>query len=54
MKLMQLGMGTRCVIVILIAAILLAKCFPSLWLRHLPTTIPDLWRMGFGQLQPYT
>ncbi len=44
----------RCIIIILIAAILLARGFPSLRLRGLQTSISDLWRMGFGQLQPYT
>jgi len=45
--------SSRCFIVILVASVLLGTGFESLNRRHITTSIPDLWNMGFGQLQPF-
>lgn len=44
----------RCLLVIIIAAILLLISFTSLKHRRIGVTIPELWRLGFGELTPYT
>lgn len=44
----------RCLLVIIIAVVLLLASFTSLKHRKFGVTIPDLWRLGFGALTPYT
>jgi len=38
----------------MVAAILLGLSFGSLRHRHVSVSIPDLWKVGFGSLTPYT
>ncbi|OHE92057.1 hypothetical protein CORC01_12638 [Colletotrichum orchidophilum] len=47
-------MLAMCLLVIIIASVLLTMSFVSLRQRGFGVKIPDLWKLGFGALTPYT